>query len=379
MEEDPTGYNQDEEAIPKIRTRSGYEVGEVIRAFQVTLSETGPLSAGRCIHYSADIICSGALHVWLRYCMEYAIDHIGSGAPRIFFFLNKRFQELTALASQHDTDSLYNNHEFQAKIGEIVLILKDCVRRTKVALPKIHPSCFDEQWLSGARSTHTNFLSVQRTFRADSDAQCMSHVGNEIVKAIEEGATEKALFWMRWLLDMDGAMKKKQSGYGLTKLNRGPPGWADKQRTSVGFYLVILAGETYKDLAVRGKMRMDEEFASIIHLYRFPHKNILTARRRLDLLCLLFQLLCEVPRWKVPAAATLVKDPVILRKGLTHVENFFREVLAFEMPKVDVIKEAKRAKNKVVKNAKSDTDQKKTSIEQQLALYDVAVNNYMGR
>ena len=371
FDDDPTNEEM------KIRTRSGYEVGEVIRAFQVTLGETGPLAAGRCIHYSADIICSGALQIWMRYCMEYAVDHIGSGAPRIFFFLRKRFEELNAQATTLDTETLYSNYEFQAKIGEIVLILKDCVRRTKVALPKIHQSCFEEQWLVDARSTNTNYMSVQRVFRPANDSKCMSTVGNEIVKAIEEGATEKALFWMRWLLDMDTSLKKKH-GYGLSTLSRGPPGWPEKQRTSVGHFLVILAAEMYKDLAAGGKMRMDEEFSSLVHLYRFPHKNILTGRRRLDLLCLMFQLLCEVPRWKVPAAQQLVKDPIVLRKGLTHVENFFREVLAFEMPKIDVIKAAKKAKVKTIKKG-SVAETKQNNLEQRLAVFDAAVTNFMSK
>ena len=52
QDSDPINANwaAPDEEIPKIRTRSGYDVGEVIRAFQVTLGETGPAAAGRCIH-----------------------------------------------------------------------------------------------------------------------------------------------------------------------------------------------------------------------------------------------------------------------------------------------------------------------------------------
>jgi hypothetical protein len=123
---------------------------------------------------------------------------------------------------------------------------------------------------------------------------------------------------------------------------------------------------------------MNEEFLAIFDLYRFPYKNILTSRRRLDLLCLMFQLLCEVPRWKIPAAAALVKDPVVLRKGIAHVENFFREVLAYEMPTIDVIKEAKKVKAKITKE-RTDKDKKKDKIEEQLAIYDKAIDSVMYR
>ena len=376
--EDPVGVTN-EESIPTIHTRSGYDVGEVVRAFQVVLGESGPAASGKCIHYSADIICSGALQIWMRYCMEYAIDHIGCGAPRIFLFLKRRFGELEALAAKYDSEKLYSTYEFQAKVGEIVLILKDCVRRTKVTLPKIHPSCFSDIWLSEARSTRTDFAAVMRIWKEDGDSFSMKIIGNEIAKAVEEGATEKALFWMRWLLDTDTTLKRSEQGYGLSKVARGVAGIPDKMRTSVSFYICALAAEIYKDMAARGKIRMDEEFAAIVDLYRFQtnYKGILTTRRRLDLLCLMFQLLCEVPRWRVPAAQPLVRDAMLLRKGLTHVENFFHEVLVHPMPTADILKEAKKAKKVVTSKKISEKAQKADAIARHLAAYDAAMDDLM--
>ena len=180
---------------------------------------------------------------------------------------------------------------------------------------------------------------------------------------------------MRWLLDTDAALRKKQGGFGLSNIPRGPPGWPDKMRTSVGFFLAQLAAEIYKDLAARGKIRMNEEFLAIVDLYRFPNKRILTTRRRLDLLCLMFQLLCEVPRWRVPAAPVLVKDPVVMRKGLVHLENFFREVLAYKMPMIDIMKEAKKVKQQMKK--KNTVNTKQSALENRLAAFDAAVNDFM--
>jgi uncharacterized tellurite resistance protein B-like protein len=127
---------------------------------------------------------------------------------------------------------------------------------------------------------------------------------------------------------------------------------------------------------------MNEEFAAIVDLYRFGsnYKAILTARRRLDLLCLMFQLLCEVPRWRVPAASALVKDAVVLRNGLVHVENFFREVLAYKMApgSVDIIKEAKKTKN-IVKKKLSEKGQKADALTKRLAAFDAAVDDFMSK
>ena len=366
-------YNGEDETDPmeRAKTRSGYEVGEAIRAFQVTLAETGPLAVGRCLHYSADVICSGALQVWVRHCMEYAIDHIGSVSPRIFFYLNKRFKELSTLTAGLGTEELYNNYEFQIKVGEVVLILRECPRRTKVALPKVHPSSFDEGWLKDARTVHTDFYVAKKVSLQENDAPCMLIVANEIMRAIEEGATEKALFWMRWLLDSDAAIRKKLGGNGgLSNFARAPPGWPDKQRTFVGFFLANLAAEAYKDLALKGKMRMNEEYQALLDLYRNPSKTLLSPRRRLDLLCLMFQLLCEVPRWKTPTAPPLVRDEVVMRKAISHVEHFFREVLSFEPVKTNILKEAKKAKAIIAVKKLNDKEQKRQALEAHLKRND---------
>lgn len=76
----------------------------------------------------------------------------------------------------------------------------------------------------------------------------------------------------------------------------------------------------------------------------WPNK-LLSQKRRMDLLCLAIQVVCEVPRWKVPAAAALVKDPVQLERAVSHAESFFREVLAFDPPQGDISKEAKKSAN----------------------------------
>ena len=44
-----------------IRTRSGYAVADAVRGFRVALEQSGATLAGKSLHYTADLVCSGCL------------------------------------------------------------------------------------------------------------------------------------------------------------------------------------------------------------------------------------------------------------------------------------------------------------------------------
>ena len=152
-----------------------------------------------------------------------------------------------------------------------------------------------------------------------------------MVYAIQEGATERALFWIKWLLEEDAIYKKKLGG-GLTTLERGPPQLKPQQKTSVGYYLIAVLAEVYKEFATKGVIRMHEEFQTLLDIYRSPDPRN-TQRRKMDTLALMVQILTDVPKWKVPAAPSLVPDMAKLQRAVSQSDGFFREVLMAPLPK----------------------------------------------
>jgi hypothetical protein len=90
--------------------------------------------------------------------------------------------------------------------------------------------------------------------------------------------------------------------------------------------------EIYKEYAAKAQVRMHEEFQSLIDIYR-QGDTYVGARGKKQILGLLTQILCEVPRWKVPAAPSLIKDPIAMTQAIKQVPRFFREVLAYDPPK----------------------------------------------
>jgi hypothetical protein len=94
----------------------------------------------------------------------------------------------------------------------------------------------------------------------------------------------------------------------------------------VSFFILQLYSEIYKELAAKGVLRMHEEFQALIDIWGAPPKG-LGATAKKQILALLTQILTEVPRWKVPAAAALIADPVFMSRAVGQVPRFFKEVL----------------------------------------------------
>ena len=364
------------EKEPEIRTRSGYKPTESLKAFQTAMNESGLLATGRALHFSADLVCSGGYDVWVRAIWEFVIEHIGIGSPRIFVYLKKRIGELDGLVSRLDEDALYKDEEFQTRVTEIIYVIRECPRRSRVSWPKVGPETHREGWLKAVSTNATETEVVRKVFKSGSDLYPLHTASCELIKAIGDGATEKTLFWIRWVLDEDHRIRKENKGAGLSTLDRGPPTLRGKSKSEACYYLQQLFGEAYKEYAARQLLRMNEEYQALIDLFRGSDPRI-SMKGRKDILALMAQILCEVPRWKVPAAPALIKDPVTLSRTISQSGNFFKEVLV--EPKVNL-----GGKNKSIFKGKETTKlrdkiKKGATMEDQMEAYEAAMNAYLSK
>lgn len=360
----------------EIRTRSGYKPAECLKAFNTALNESGLVATGRALHFSADLVCSGGYDVWIRALWEYTIEHIGIGSPRIFVYLKKRIGELDAMVSRLDEDALFKDEEFQTRITEIIFVVRECPRRTRIPWPKVGPETHREGWLKAVVTNPTETEVVRRVFKSGSDMFPLHPASCELLKAVSDSATERALFWVRWILDEDHRLRKENKGSGLSNLDRGPPTMRGKNKSEACYYIQQLLGEAYKDYAGRQMIRMSEEFQSLIDLFRGSDPRISTKGRK-DMLALMVQILCEVPRWKVPAAPSLIKDPVTLSRTITQAGNFFREVLV--EPKVNLGGKGKSIFKGKDSTKLRETLKKATTMEDQMEAYEAAMNAYLSK
>jgi hypothetical protein len=365
-------YNDEQEQ--EIVSRKGYLLKDLAKVFLQCLGETGPISSGKLLHYTSDFVCSGGLQLLQKLCWDYAFEHIGVASPRIFHYLFRKFRELNELSAKLAFDVFCKKKDIQETLAEIVLILQSCPKKTKPKMPTVQPDTHEnETWLRSVLRT-TDKAAVRRVYQANADLEQMLHAANEMVLAIQEGATERALFWVKWLMEED-ALTKKKFGTGLTTVERGPAHLKPPQKTSVGYYIIAVLAEVYKEFAQKAMVRMHEEFQALLDIYRSTDFRI-TQKRKTDTICVMIQILTDVPRWKVPAAPSLVPDQTVLQRAVSQAEGFFREVLMYPLPKKLLPPTVTGLKQK-----KAKEPSKQEQLEQRLAMIDeVSMNFYkMGK
>ena len=182
---------------------------------------------------------------------------------------------------------------------------------------------------------------------------------------------------MKWCLEEDSRLRKATKGSGLSSRDRG----TGRSKRDIGLWIAELLGEVYKDLAGKGLVRMNEEFAELMRLYQ-GGEGRMPARLRRDCLGLMILICAEVPRWKVPAAASLVADPVRLSRAVGQGMSFFREVLAY--PALGAAAQLKssmtRAVRKPKEGSKVDVKEKKgAALDEHFDEYDAALDAYLAR
>jgi hypothetical protein len=354
------------------RTRCGYTPSESIRAFDKAMLESGAIGTGKALHFAADIVTSGGVDSIMRSMWDYAICHIGLASPRIFVYLKKRMEDLRKMMAQLPDEGAYSNEEFQVRVGEIVLVLRDAPARTVLPWPKVGAETHTEGWIR-AISAAPETAALRKVWRPEGDSSILRTAGAELCKAITDGATEKALFWIKWIFEEEGRVRKEKGN--LTTYDRGSPG--SKQKAGAGFFILALFGEIYKEFAAKGLTRMHEEFQTLMDLWR-NGKDIQGGSKK-QILTVLTQILCEVPRWKVPAAPTLIKDPVAMSQAIRQVPKFFREVLAYDPPSgVAAIAKAFKTRGKV--DPKLLTKAKKgEAAEDKMSAFDRALDEYFSK
>ena len=362
------------------RSRCGYLVSEAYSCYEQALGEVGSAASGKALHFAADLICSGGLDIWIRGAYSYSIQHIGIASPRIFVYLRQRIAQMDKLAAQYPEGSFYTNPDVQDIICEVVLVIQLCPKRSKVVWPKIDDNAKQAGWLRSVLSAQ-EARATRAVWTPEADSMTLWHVGNELCRAIEEGASERALFWIRWCLEEDARIKKEmKTNTGLSTKERCITSAKQKERTDAGHFLSDVMTQVYRDLSARKIIRMDEEFAELVRLWKGGEIRMATRLRR-DCLGWMAMALCEVPRWKIPAAPTLVADQVRLARAVKMGGSFFAEVLSYRpLPpgkglKPSMTRAARTKKEKPL----TEKEQKELEMQEKFDTYDAIMNAYLNQ
>jgi hypothetical protein len=357
---------------PSVRTRFGYDARDCVRTLQEVLSQSGPSATGKALHYSADLICSGGFEIWIRLIWSFVFQHVHLTSLRIFVYLQEKTRLLEQRVASVDMEELYRDPDFQKKASEVILVVQTLPRQGKITWPKVPDDTHEPEWIS-TNPKPKESEAVRKVWSPQHDQPIMRLVGNQILQACEEVNIEKSLFWLKWLLDEDKKVRSQGTGYTLTTSRRNGTGSIKIDKFEIGYYIVAVLAEAYKDLARRGLVRMHEEFQSLIDLYKGKMARV-TSRQKQECLALMVLIIAEVPRWKVPAVQPLIKDAVIMSRAVEQSVRFFQEVVQKPPVPSVVPKDVVGGPMKKVKPT-----EKLSAMEEKMRLMDQMVMTFLER
>ena len=276
-----------------------------------------------------------------------------------------------------DLEETYKNPEFQHRVSELVIVVQTLPRQNKITWPKVPPETHDLTWLHAVQKAKESD-AVNKVWDPRQDKPILRFVANQILFACEEVNIERALFWLKWLFDEDKKVRSENKGLAsLTTYRRSGLGGSKMDKSEVGYFIVAVLAEAYKDLARRGLVRMHEEFQELINLWRGKQTR-LSSKQKHECIAFMILVVTEVPRWKVPAAQPLIKDPTVMSRAVQQSVRFFQEIVIKPrvnsiVPKDLVASKSKKAKAVVTIGAKMD------STEDKMRLMDEMVMDFISR
>jgi hypothetical protein len=278
-----------------------------------------------------------------------------------------------------DLEETYKNPEFQHRVSELVIVVQTLPRQNKITWPKVPPETHDLTWLNAVQKAKESD-AVNKVWDPRQDKPILRFVANQILFACEEVNIERALFWLKWLFDEDKKVRAENKGLAsLTTYRRSGLGGSKMDKSEVGYFIVAVLAEAYKDLARRGLVRMHEEFQELINMWRGKQTR-LSSKQKHECIAFMILVVTEVPRWKVPAAQPLIKDPTVMSRAVQQSVRFFQEVVIKPrvnsiVPKDLVASKSKKAKAVVGTAPGAKTD----STEDKMRLMDEMVMDFISR
>lgn len=357
---------------PVVKTRFGYDARDCVKNLQDVLSQTGPTATGKALHYSADLVCSGGYEIWIRLIWTSVFQNVHLTSLRVFVYLLSKTKVLDELIKSLDMEALYKDPEFQHKVAEIVIVVQTLPRKGKLTWPKVPEETHNPTWLHTVPYARES-EAVRKVWSAQNDQPIMKFVGDQILQSCEDVNIDKALFWLKWLLEEDKKIRSQGAGYTLTTSRRGGSGTIKADKAEIGYFIAAILAEAYKDLARRNLIRMHEEFQCLLDLWKGEQTRT-TSRQKQECLALMIQIIAEVPRWKVPATQPLIKDPIVMLRAVQQSVRFFQEVVQ-KPPVASVVpKDIVGGYKKPLK-----ASDKPTMIEDQMRLMDEMVMAFIQR
>jgi hypothetical protein len=232
------------------KTICGYEWTDVYSAL---FRSIGNGDMNRAQRWAAELLCSETGVSRLEAVLLAAWgEHVSSAQAKWPAVWHAQIATLRSefIRAGGDNRTFRNNASIRGKIAECVGYLVVSAKRPRPAMPK-QTDIYKEAdaakaRLHGGGASHDQ-VSTGRIWDTREDAPTMRTLGNELESAIRTGQTTRALFWIIWIITLDGQKTRP-----VVK-ERAPPTSSGKLRKSLAWYVLALLD----DMAVNGLYSSD--------------------------------------------------------------------------------------------------------------------------
>jgi hypothetical protein len=301
------------------KTICGYDWNDVYSAL---FRSIGNGDMNRAQRWAAELLCSETGVSRLEAVLLAAWgEHVGAAQAKWPAVWHAQIATLRSefIRAGGDSRTFRNNPTIRNKIAECVGYLVVSAKRPRPAMPK-QTDIYKEAdvikaRLAGGGASHDQ-VSTGRVWDTREDAPTMRTLGNELESAIRTGQTTRALFWIVWILTLDG-----QKTHPVIK-ERAPATCTGKTRKSLCWYILALLD----DMAVNG-LDLHNSVHQTIELTKTVWMR-LGSRYRKDLLGTIVVLLCERVR-SGPIEVRLPHETIDtkpVRAAIEDIDSIYEEL-----------------------------------------------------
>ena len=167
--------------------------------------------------WTLELLCSGLTHSFWNTIFLSAATHINRGAPNVFLYLVRKYEEFAPLESQYSTiqmADIRNNSQARHLVCEVAASVSLCRKSKLVGLPRIKPEHDFTQIVIKENLKSTSNIFARSVIKQEDPLELFIPV-NELMYCLRSEVRDhiRALYWSSWILAYASKWKQDKKQY----------------------------------------------------------------------------------------------------------------------------------------------------------------------
>lgn len=301
-------------------TFSKFKIGEVKRQLLMTIMSSKPQDA---CYWSAELICAGHFDEVWETAIQYLGKYIHIGNPKLPIYLEMRYDAFRSIIK----NGIYTS-ELQARncpkirrlFAEIMCVL--CFSNKKPAFEYVKINGDEEFDIENVaeklRAPSLQFLNGGAFRRQDPD-ECIIAT-NEFAYSCTVRDTMMACYWMEWMIEFDGACKKRRDPCRAERRYDIPVD-ARYQEDVIWIFWDVIMAQCARIENVQTRTITERVLNALLRLFCIKYTSGCAKKRR-HLLYFAVQLLTETVDFRVE----MISNKIMIDRVLKNIDNVYQVI-----------------------------------------------------